>query len=153
MASNHPILCQSLLLPPSVFPSTRVFSNESVLHTRWPTYWRFSFSISPSNENSGLISFRMDWFDVLAALETLKRLLQDHSWKASILWCLAFFMVQLSQLYMTTTCTCSLYMVCICTNHSFDYMQLCSKVMSLIFNIVSRFVMATVHRVTKSQTR
>ena len=100
--SNHPILCQSLLLPPSVFPSIRVFSNESVLHTRWPTYWRFSFSISPSNENSGLISFRMDWFDVLAALETLKRLLQDHSWKASILWCLAFFMIQLSHPYMTT---------------------------------------------------
>ena len=103
------------------FPAS-VFSSELALRIRWPTYW--SFSISPSNEYSGLISFRTDCFD-LALQGTLKSLLQNHSSKTSILWCLAFFMVQLSQLYMTTTCTCSLYMVCICTNHSFDYMDLC----------------------------
>ena len=100
--SNHFILCCPLLLPPSVFLSIRVFSNESVLHVRWPEYWSFSFSISPSNEYSGLIFFRMDWFDLLAAQGTLKSLLQHHNSKASILWCSAFFMVQLSHPYMTT---------------------------------------------------
>ena len=93
--SNHLILCHSLLLP-SIFPSISVFSNESALHIRWPKYWRFSFSISPSNEYSGLISFRIDWFDLLAVQGTLRSLLQHHSSKASILWCSAFFMVQLS---------------------------------------------------------
>ena len=93
--SNHLILCRPLLLLPSIFPSIRVFSNESVLHIRWPNYWSFSFSISPSNEYSGLISFRIDWFD-LSVQGTLKSLLQHHSSKASILWCSDFFMVQLS---------------------------------------------------------
>ena len=96
MPSNHLILCCSLLLLPSIFPSFRVFSNESAFHIRWPKYWSFSFSISPSNEYSGLISFRMDWLD-LAVQGTLKSLLQHHSSKASILWCSAFFIVQLSQ--------------------------------------------------------
>ena len=100
MPSNHLILCRPFLLPPSIFPSIRVFSNESVLHIRWPKYW--SFSISPSNEYSGLISFRMDWLDLLAVQGTLKSLLQHHSSKASILWHSAFFMVQISHLYMTT---------------------------------------------------
>ena len=102
MPSNHLILCLPLLLLPSVFPSIRVFFNESVLSMRWPNYWSFSFSISPSNEYSGMISFRMDWFDLLAVQETLKSLLQHHSSKASILWCSAFFIVQLSHPYMTT---------------------------------------------------
>ena len=95
MPSNHLILCHPLLLLPSILSSIRVFSNESVLHIRWPKYWSFSFSISPSNEYSGLISFRMDWFDLLAVQGMLKSLLQHHSSKASILWCSAFFMVQL----------------------------------------------------------
>ena len=99
--SNHFILCHPLLLPPSIFPSIRVFSNESVLHIRWPKYWSFSFSISPSNEYSGLISSRMDWLDLLAVQGTLKNLLQHHSSKASSLRCLAFFIVQLSHPYMT----------------------------------------------------
>ena len=94
MPSNHLIICHPLLLPPSIFPIIRVFSNESVLHIRWPKYWSFSFSISPSNEYSGLISFRMDWLDLLAVQGTLKSLLQHHSSKASILHCLAFFIVQ-----------------------------------------------------------
>ena len=102
MPSNHLILCRSLLLPPSVFPSIRVFSSESVPHIRWPKYWSFSFSISPSNEYSGLISFRMDWLGPLAVQGTLKNLLQHHSSKASFLWCSAFFIVQLSCPYMTT---------------------------------------------------
>ena len=102
MPSNHLILCRPLLLPPSIFPSIRVFSNESALHIRWPKDWSFSFSISPSNEHSGLISFRMDWLDLLAVQGTLKSLLQHHSSKASILWCSAFFIVQLSHPYMTT---------------------------------------------------
>ena len=102
MPSNHLILCLLLLLPPSVFPSIRVFSNESVLCIRWPKYWSFSFSISPSNDYSGLISFRMDWLDLLAVQGSLKSLLQHHSSEASILWCSAFFMDQLSHLYMTT---------------------------------------------------
>ena len=102
MPSNHFILCCPLLLPTSIFPSIRVFSNESVLHIRWPKYWSFSFSISPSNEYSGLISFRMDWLDLLAAQGTLKSLFQHHSSKASILWHSAFLLVQLSHPYMTT---------------------------------------------------
>ena len=101
MPSNHLILCHPLLLPPSIFPNIRVFSNESVLHIKWPKYWSFSFSISPSNEYSGLISFRMDWLDLLVVQGTLKSLLQHHSSKASILWCSAFFLVQLSHPYMT----------------------------------------------------
>ena len=101
MPSNHLILCRPLLLPPSIFPSIRVFSNESVLCIRWPKYWSFSFIISPSSEYSGLISFRMDWLDVLAVQGTLKSLLQHHSSKASILQCSAFFIVQLSHPHMT----------------------------------------------------
>ena len=97
MPSNHLILCRPLLLLPSIFPSIRVFSNESVLHIRWPNYWSFSFNISPSNEHPGLFSFRMEWLDLLAVQGTLKSLLLCHSSKASILWCLAFFIVQLSQ--------------------------------------------------------
>ena len=102
MPSKHLILCHPLLLPPSIFPSIWVFSNESFLCIRWPKYWSFSFSISPSNENSELISFRMDWLDLLAVQGTLKSLLQHHSSEASILWCSAFFTVQLSHPYMTT---------------------------------------------------
>ena len=101
MPSNHPILCRPLLLLPSIFPSIRVFSNESTLHTRWPKYWSFSFSMSPSNEHPEVISFRMDWLDLLAVQGTLKSLLQHHSSKASILQCSAFFTVQLSHPYMT----------------------------------------------------
>ena len=108
MPSNHLILCRPLLLPPSVFPSVRVFSNESVLHINWPKYWSFSFSISPPNEYSALISFRMDWLDLLAVQRTLKSLLQHHSSKASILWFSAFFTVQLSHPYMTTRKTITL---------------------------------------------
>jgi len=102
MPSNQLILCRSLFLLPSIIPSIRVFSNESVLCIRWPKYWSFSFSISPSNEYSGLISFRIDWLDLLAVQVTLKSLLQHHSSKVSILWCSAFFIVQLSHPYMTT---------------------------------------------------
>ena len=102
MPSNHLILCRSLLLLPSIFPSIRVFSNESALHIRWSKYWSYSFSISPSNEYSGLISFRIDWFDLPAVQETLKSLLQHHSSKASIFWCSTLFIVQLSHPYMTT---------------------------------------------------
>ena len=102
MPSNHLILCHPLLIPHSIFPSIRIFSNESALRIRWSKYWSFSFSISPSNEYSGLISFRIDWFDLLAVQGTFKSLLQHHSSKASILWHLAFFIVQLSHSYMTT---------------------------------------------------
>ena len=102
MPSNHLIPCHPLLLPPSIFPIIRVFSNDSVIHIRYPKYWSFSFNISPSNEHPGLISFRMDWMDLLAVHGTLKSLLQHHSSKASILQCSAFFIVQLSHLYMTT---------------------------------------------------
>ena len=109
MPSNHLILCRPLLLLPSIFPSIRVFSNESVLHIRWTKYWSFIFSISPSNEYSGLLSFRIDWFDILAVQGTLKSLLQSHSSKASILRHSAFFIIQLSHPYMTTG-----------KNHSFD---------------------------------
>ena len=108
MPSNHLILCRPLLLLPSIFPSIRVFSNESVLHIRWPKYWSFSFSISPSNEYSGMISFRMDWLDLLAVQGTLKSLLQHHSSKASVLWRSAFFIAQLSHPYMTTGKTIAL---------------------------------------------
>ena len=109
MLSNHLILCCPLLLLPSVFPNIRVFSKESIFHIRWPEYWSFSFSISPSNEYSGLISFTIDWFDLLTVQETLKTLLQHHSLKASILQCFSdFFKIQLSQLYMTTGKTISL---------------------------------------------
>ena len=118
--------CCPLLLPPSVFPSIRVFSNESVLRIRWPKYWSFSFNISSSNEYSGLISFRMDWLDLLAVQETLKSLLQHHSSKASILWCSAFFIVQLSHPYMTTGKTIAW------TRWTFV-----GKVMSLLFNMLS----------------
>ena len=127
MPSNHLILCPPLLLPPSIFPSIRVFSNESVLCIRWPKYWSFSFSISPSNEHSGLISFRMDWLDLLAVQGTLKSLLQHHSSKTSILLHSAFFIVQLSHPYMTTGKTIAL------TRWTFV-----GKVMSLLFNMPSR---------------
>ena len=108
MPSNHFILCHPLLLPPSIFPSIRVFTNESVFCIRWPKYWSFSFSISPSNEYSGLISFRIDWFDLLAVQGILKSLLQHHSLKAYILWSSTFFMVQLLYPYMTTEKTIAL---------------------------------------------
>ena len=127
MPSNHLILCRPLLFPPSIFPSIRVFSNESVLRIGWPKYWSFSFSISSSNEHSGLISFRMDWLDLLAVQGTLKSLLQHHSSKASILWCSAFFTVQLSHPYTTTGKTIAL------TRWTFV-----GKVMSLLFNMLSR---------------
>ena len=108
MPSNHLILCCPLLLPPSIFASIRVFSNESVLHIRWPKYWNLSFSMSLSNEYSGLICFRMDWLDLFAVQGTLKSLLQHHSSKASILWCSTFFIVQLSHPYMTAGKTVAL---------------------------------------------
>jgi len=127
MPSNHLILCRPLLLPPSIFSSIRVFSNESVFHISWPKYWSFSYSISPSNEYSGLISFRMDWLDLLAVPGTLKSLLQHHSSKASILWSSAFFIGQLSHPYMTTGKTIAL------TRWTFV-----GKVMSLLFNMLSR---------------
>ena len=128
MPSNHLILCHPLLLLPSIFPSIRVFSNESAIRIRWPKYWSFSFNISPANEHPGLISFRMNWLDFLAVQETLKSLLQHHSSKASILWCSAFFTVQLSHPYMTTGKTIAL------TRRTFV-----GKVMSLLFNMLSRF--------------
>ena len=126
--SNCLILYRPLLFPPSIFPCIRVFSNESVLHIRWPKYWSFSFSISPSNEYSGLISFRIEWFD-LAMQETLRSLLQHHSSKASILWLSAFFLVQLSHPYITTGKTKAL-----------PRQTFVGKVMSLLFNMLSRFV-------------
>ena len=127
MPCNHLMLCRPLLLLPSIFPSTRLFSSESALHIRWPKYWRPSFSISPSNEYSGLISFRMDWLDLLAVQGTLKSLLQHHSSKASIFWCSAFFMVQLSHSYMTTEKTIAL-----------TVWIFVGKVISLLFNMLSR---------------
>jgi hypothetical protein len=135
MSSNHLILCHPLLLPPSIFPNIRVFSNESALHIRWPKYWSFSFNISPSNEYSGLISFRMDWLDLLAVQGTLKSLLQHHSSKASILQCSAFFIVQLSHPYMTTGKTIAL-----------ARWTFVSKVMSLLYNLLSRLVIAFLPR-------
>ena len=133
--SNHLILCRPLLLLPSVFPSIRVFSNESVLCIRWPKFWSFSFSISLSNEYSGLISFRIDWFDLLGVQGTLKSLLQHHSLKASVLWRSAFFIVQLSHPYMTTGKTIAL------TRRTFV-----GKMMPLPFNMLSRFVIAFLPR-------
>ena len=135
MPSNHLILCCPLLLLPSIFPSIRVFFSESVLHIRWPTYWSFSFSISPSKEYSGLICFRIDWLDLLAVQGTLKSLLQHHSSKASILRCSAFFMVQLSHLSTTTGKTIIL------TRWTFA-----GKVMSLLCNTLPRFVIAFLPR-------
>ena len=134
MPSNHLILCHPLLLP-SIFPSIRVFSNESVLHIRWSKYWSFSFSIGLSNEYSGLISFRIDWFDLLAIQATLKRLLQHHSSKASVLQHSAFFMVQFSHLYMTTGKTIVL------TRWTFVV-----KLISLLLNILSMFVITFLPR-------
>ena len=135
MSSNHLILCHPLLLLLSIFPSIRIFSNESVLHIRRPKYWSFSFSISPANEYSGLISFQMDWLDLLAVQGTLKSLLQHHSSNASILQLSAFFMVQLSHPYMTTGKTIAL------TTWAFV-----GKVMSLLFNMLSRLVTAILPR-------
>ena len=135
MPSNHLILCCPLLLLTSIFPSIRVFSNESALHIRWPKYWSFSFSISPSNEYSGLISFRMDYLDLLAVQGTLKSLLQHHSSKASILWCSAFFRVQLSHPYMTTRKTIAL-----------TRLTFVGKVMSLLFNMLSSLFIAFLPR-------
>ena len=135
MPSNHLILCHPLLLLPSIFPSIRVFSNESVLCSRWPKYWIFSFNISPSNEYLGLISFRMDWLDLLAIPGTLKSLLQHYSSKASILWHSAFLIVQLSHPYMTTRKTIAL------TRQTFV-----GKVISLLLNMLSRLVIAFLPR-------
>ena len=135
MLSNHLILCHPLLLLPSIFPSIRVFSNDSALCIRWPKYWSFSFSISPSNEHPGLDSFRMDWLDLLAVQGMCKSLLQHHSSKASILQCPAFFIVQLSHPYMTTGKTIAL------TRQIFV-----DKVMSLLLNMLSRLVITFLPR-------
>ena len=135
MPPNHLILCRPLLLLALIFPSIRVFSNESALCIRWPKYWSFSFNISPSNEHPGLISFRMDWLDLLAVQGTLKSLSQQHSSKASILWCSAFFTVQLSHPYMTTGKSTAL------TRWTFV-----DKVMSLPFNMLSRLVITFLPR-------
>ena len=135
MPFNHLILCHPLLLLPSIHPSIRVFSNESTLRIRWPKYWSFSLNISPSNEHPRLISFRMDWLDLLAVQGTLKNLLQHHISKASILWCSAFFTVQLSHPYMTTGKTIAL------TRWTFV-----DKVMSLLFNMLSRLVITFLPR-------
>ena len=135
MPSNHLILCHCLLLLPLIFPSIRVFSKESVLCIRWPKYWSFSFRISPSSEYSGLISFRMDWLDLLAVQGTFKRIFQHHSSKASILHCSAFFMVQLSHPYMTTEKTIAL-----------TRRTLVGKVMSLFLNMLSRLVITFLPR-------
>ena len=135
MPSNQLILCHPLLLLPSIFPSIRIFSNESLLCFRWPNYWSFNFSISPSNEYSELNSYRIDWFDLLAAQGTLKSLLQHHSSKALVHWCSAFFMVQLSNPYVTTGKTIAL------TRRTFV-----DKVMSLLFNMLSRLVVAFLPR-------
>ena len=135
MPSNHLILCRPLLLSPSIFPSIRVFSNESALHIRWPKYWRFSFSISLSSEYSGLTSFRIDWFDLLAVQGTLKSLLQHYNSKASILQCSAFFIIQLLHPSMTTGKTIALIR-----------WTFVSKVMSLLFNMLPRLVIAFLPR-------
>ena len=134
MPSNHLILCCPLFLQPSIFPSIGVFSNESALCIRWPKYWNFSFSISPSNKYSGLIPFRTDWFDLLTFQGTLKSLLQHHSSKASIYQCSAFFIVQLSYPYMTTGKT------------ALNRQNFVGKVMSLLFNMLSRLVIAFLPR-------
>ena len=135
MPSNHLILCHLLLLLPSIFPSNRIFSSELVLRIRWPKYWSFSFSVSLSKEHPGLISFRMDWLDLLAIQGTLKSLLQHHSSKASMLQRSAFFTVQLSHPYMTTGKTIAL-----------TRRTLVGKVMSLLFNTLSRFIIAFLPR-------
>ena len=135
MPSKHLIICRPLLLVPLIVPSIRVFSRESALHIRWPKYWSLSFNISPSNEYSGLISFRMDWLDLLAVQGTLKSLFQHHSSKASILWHSAFFIVQLSHPYVTTGRTIAL------TRRTFV-----DKVMSLLFNMLSRLVITLLPR-------
>ena len=135
MPSNHLIICHPLLLLPSIFPSIRVFSNESVFRIKWPKYRSFSFSITPSNEHPGLISFRMDWSDLLAVQGTHKRLLQNHSSKVSILWCSAFFIVQLSHPYMTTGKTIAL-----------TRWTIVGKIMSVTFNILSRLVITFLPR-------
>ena len=135
MPFNHLILCHPLFLLPSIFPSIRVFSNESVLCIRWPKYWSFSFNISPSNEYSGLISFRMDWLDLLAVQGTLKSPLQHHSSKASVLQCSAFFIVQLSRPYMTIGKTITLII-----------WTFVGKGMSLLFNMLSRLVITFLPR-------
>ena len=135
MPSSHLILCHPLLLLPSIFPSIRIFSNESVLPIRWPKYWNFSFIISPSNEHPGLVSFRMDWFDLLAVQGTLMSCLQHHSLKASVLQSSAFFIVQLPHPYVTTGKTIAL------TRWTFVI-----KVMSLLFNMLSRLVIAFLPR-------
>ena len=135
MPSNHLILCRPLLLLPSIFPRIRVFSHESALRMRWPKYWSFSFNISPSNEHSGLISFRIDWLDLLVVHGSLKSLLQHHSSKASILQCSAFFTVQLSHPYMTAGKTIAL------TRRAFV-----GKVMSLLLNMLSRLVITFLPR-------
>ena len=140
MPSNHLILCRPLLLLPSIFPSIRVFSNESALCIRWPKYWSFSFRISPSNEHPGLISFRMDWLDLLGVQGTLKSLLQHHTSKASILRLSAFFTVQLSHPYMTKGKTIAL------TRQTFV-----GKVTSLLFNMLSRLVSPGISPVQKKQ--
>ena len=136
MPFNHLLLCHPLLFLPSTFPSIRAFPNESALHIRWPQYWSFSFSISPSNEYSGLISFRIDWFDLLAVQGILKSLLQHHNSKTSIPELSAFFMVQLSHLYVTTGKTTAL------TRWTFA-----GKVVSLLFNMLSMFVIAFLSRI------
>ena len=135
MPSNHLILCHLLLLLPSIFPSIRVFSNESALLITWPKYWSFSFNLSPSNEHPGLISFRMDWLDHLAVQGTTKSFLQHHSSKASILRCSAFFIVQFSHQYMTTGKTIAL-----------TRLTFVDKVMSLLFNMLSRLVITFLPR-------
>ena len=135
MPFSHIILCRPLFLQTSIFPSIRDFSNQSVLCNTWPKYWSFSFNISPSNEHPGLISFRMDWLDLLTVQGTLKSLLQHHSSKASILWCSAFFIVQLSHPYMTSGKTIA-----------FSRWTFASKVMSLLFNMLSRLVIAFLPR-------
>ena len=137
MPSSHLILCRPLLLP-LIFPKIGVFSSESALHIRWPKYWSFSFSISPSNDHPGLISFRMDWLDLLAVLGTLKSLLQHHSSKASVLLCSAFFIVQLSHPYMTTGKTIAL-----------ARWTFVDKVMSLLFNMLSRLVITFLPRIKR----
>ena len=138
MPSNHLILCRPLLLLPSIVPSIRIFSNESVLPIRWPKYWSFSFSISPSNKYSGLISIRIDWFDLLPVQGTLKSLLQNHNWKTSIFWHSAVFMVQMSHPHMTPGKTTAL-----------TIWIFAGKVMSLLFNLLSRFVIAFKEQMSK----
>ena len=135
MPSNHLFLCGPLLLLPSIFPSIRVFSSELALHIMWPKDWSFSFSVSPANEYSGLISFRIDWFDLLALQGTLQSLLWHHNSKASILWHLVFFMIQLSHPYMTIRKTIAL-----------TVWTFVGKVMSLVFNMLSRLVIAFLPR-------